>query len=76
MFTIQYEAVGGAHKMQAVDTNQRRKLLHCIASFPHPILAVYEQASPITKAVRRDMQSYPGTLSTHARAFAFTMTPA
>lgn len=70
MFTIQYEApISGAHKMQNFDTTSRQKLLIHLSRFNQPIVAVYEQATPITKAVRSELKTWPGTLSKYAREF-------
>jgi len=70
MFTIQYEAIGGEHKMQTVDGNNRRKLVAHLASFPAPIVAVYEQATPITKTIRKELADWPGAKTRHAVRFA------
>ena len=72
MFTIQYETVSGEHKMQAFDSNSRAKLLTVLAHFNRPIVAVYEQASPITKTVRKELAAWPGGKSDAARAFIKT----
>lgn len=70
MFTIQYEAVGGEHQMQALDSTSRFHLLKHLAHFKRPITAVYEQASPITKAVRAELRNLPlNTMSAAAREF-------
>lgn len=69
MFTIQYTAVNGESKLQTLDSNSRQKLLDLLARFERPIVAVYEQASPITKTIRKDLVSYPGGLSQPARDF-------
>ncbi len=74
MFTIQYQAPSGEHKMQAFDSNSRTKLLTVLSHFNHPIVAVYEQASPITKAVRKELAAWPGSKS--AAALDFIKTPA
>lgn len=71
MFTIQYEAVNGEQKMQEFDSKSRQKLVTHLAQFTRPIAAVYEQATPITKTMRSELQTWHGTLSTHAREFAF-----
>lgn len=72
MFNIQYKAVNGERKMQAFDSTSRQRLVAHLARFEHPITDVYEQASPITKTVRSELQTWPGTLSRCAREFAFT----
>lgn len=70
MFTIQYEAANGMHKMQTFDSTQRRRLIQHLASFPAPIIAVYEQASPITKTMRKELAEWPGAKTRYAIAFA------
>jgi len=52
MFLIQYEAVSGEHKIQQFDSNSRDRLAAHLARFSHPIIAVYEQSTTITKAMR------------------------
>lgn len=71
MFTIQYKAIDGTHKLQSLDTERRSKLLVHLARFDRPITAVYEQASPITKAVQKELRAWAGRLSREAREFAF-----
>lgn len=71
MYTIQYEAMDGTHKMQTLDTGSRTRLLIQLAGFTRPIVAVYEQATPITKAVQRDLAKWPGSKSPAAMDFAF-----
>lgn len=68
MFTIQYEDVNGTHKMQDVDSNSRVRLLQYLATFNRPVVAVYEQASPITKTVQSQLRNMRD-LSSHARDF-------
>ncbi len=70
MYTIQYEDVSGAYKMQAFDTRDRGRLVTHLARFQRPIVAVYEQTTPITKAVRKELQRYrSGHVSRFAREF-------
>ena len=69
MFTIQYVAVSGEHKMQTLDSNSRTKLVMHLARFKRPIVAVYEQASPITKTIREELRTWPGTKLQFAREF-------
>lgn len=69
MFHIQYEAVDGSHKMQVFDSKSRVRLVAHLAKFEHPIMAVYEQATVITKAVRKELTEYPGTKTRYARDF-------
>ena len=71
MFTIQYEAINGEQKLQEFDTRDRKTLFRHLASFSAPILAVYEQASPITKTAQSELRTY-FNLSRHARDFAFS----
>lgn len=69
MFTIQYTAMDGESKMQDLDSNNRNRLIVHLASFPRPILAIYEQTTPITGAVRKEMATWQGTMSAAALAF-------
>lgn len=69
VYTIQYESVGGEHKMQNFDSGDRVKLLIHLANFSRPIVAVYEQATPITKTVRRDLAAFTVTKNRFAREF-------
>lgn len=76
MFTIQYQRIGsGEIFLQEFDSKSRDALVRHLARFQCPILAVYEQASPITKAVRLELRTFRGNLSRYAREFAF-MSPA
>lgn len=59
MFTIQYVGANGTHEMQTFDSRSRERLVNHLARFPHPIVAVYEQASPITKTVRKLLAERP-----------------
>lgn len=72
VFTIQYESVGGEHKMQDFDSRDRNKLLIHLANFSRPIVAVYEQATPITKTVRKDLAAFTVTKNRFAREFIKT----
>ena len=77
MFHIQYEAVNGEHKMQEFDSKSRQRLIGHLAGFNHPIMAVYEQANPITNAMRKALRDWPGSKTRHAVAFAHSsMSPA
>lgn len=70
MFTIQYQAVNGEHKMQAFDSRNRAQLAKHLARFDRPIMAVYEQATVITKAMRAELAKMPQhSLSGDARVF-------
>jgi hypothetical protein len=70
VFTIQYQAVNGEHKTQAFDSHSRTKLVKHLAHFEQPIMAVYEQATVITKAVRTELAKLPPTsISRAARDF-------
>jgi hypothetical protein len=70
MYNIQYEAVNGSHQMQTFD-GSRFQLLRHVARFERPIVAIYEQTTPITKAIRNDLRKTAGlpNLSTSARQF-------
>lgn len=59
MFNIQYEAPNGEHCMQSFDSKNRLQLANHLSRFDRPILAVYEQASPITKAIRAELAKRP-----------------
>lgn len=72
MYTIQYKAVDGSHKMQDFDSNSRTKLIAHLARFECPIIAVYEQATVITKRVKEDLRTWPGSINRNARDFIFT----
>ena len=70
MYTIQYEATSGTHRMQEFDSKNRERLVGHLARFRRPILAVYEQATPITKAIRAELAKLPDrALSQDARNF-------
>lgn len=70
MFTIQYKTVNGENKMQTLNSNNRFQLASHLARFKQPIIAVYEQATPITKAVRADLRNRSlNSLSRCAREF-------
>jgi hypothetical protein len=70
MFTIQYEALSGEHRMQSFDSKSRVHFVKHLARFKRPIMAVYEAASPITKAVRAELAELPrGSVSACARDF-------
>lgn len=70
MFTIQYTTVAGTTAMQEIDGRNRERLVRHLSSFSAPILAVYERASPITKAMRAELAKLPpSTLSRAAREF-------
>lgn len=69
MFTIQYIAVNGENKMQDLDSKSRSVLLTHLAKFQHPIEAVYEGSTPITKFMRIMLRNTAYPLSLHAREF-------
>lgn len=70
MYTIQYEAINGEMQMQAFETPRgRSRLIAHLAQFPWPIVAVYEQASVITKTVRKELAEWPGSKSRAALDF-------
>jgi hypothetical protein len=69
MFIIQYEAADGTHKMQDFDSSSRPKLIQHLARFDRPIMAVYEQSTPITAWARVALRTTHG-LSNAAREFA------
>lgn len=72
MFTIQYLTTSGEHRMQPFDSRNRAKLARHLARFECPIMAVYEQATVITKAMRAELKKCPTPLSREAREFAFS----
>lgn len=70
MYVIQYEALSGVHRMQEFDSNSRMRLAKHLSRFRRPILAVYEQTTPITKAIRAELAKLPDRdLSRDAREF-------
>lgn len=69
MFTIQYETTNGEHRMQNVGGENRQKFVSYLARFEHPIVAVYEQATVVTKIMRRELRNCPGPVSRYARDF-------
>ena len=73
MFTIQYlNPVTGETAMQDVDTRSRMKLAVYLTNFHFEILAVYEQCTPITKAMQQEIGKLGQTmtLTKQARDFA------
>lgn len=70
MFVIQYEAVDGTHKMQDFDSNSRPKLIQHLSRFERPIMAVYEQTTPITNWAKIALRGHAGNLTRPAREFA------
>jgi hypothetical protein len=73
MFTIQFEAVDGSHKLQDFASTSRPKLIQHLSRFERPIMAVYEQSTPITNWARIALRSHSGHLSKAARDFASSM---
>lgn len=69
MFTIQYQAVDGSHKMQTFDSQSRAMLTSHLARFNRPIMAVYEQGTVITKAARKHLATWPGSKTRYAIDF-------
>lgn len=70
MYTIQYEAVDGTHKMQVFGGTNRANLVRHLSHFERPIIAVYEQTTPITKAMRNELAQLPRhTMTRSAREF-------
>lgn len=69
MFTIQYTAVNGESRMQELDSSNRGKLLAYLVRFEHPILAVYEQSTPITKTMQAKLRTWRGSISSCSRDF-------
>lgn len=69
MYTVQYVNVDGTHAMQQVECKARSTLAIWLARANKPIAAVYEQTTPITKAMRKELAEWPGTLSRCAREF-------
>lgn len=70
MFTIQYEGIDKQSHMQVLDSRSRTRLYSYLAQFPHTIIAVYEQSSVITKAVRKELAEWPGSKTKAASDFA------
>ena len=69
MFSIQYQAVDGTHKMQDFDSKSRAMLTVHLARFNRPIIAVYERANVITKSARADLMTWPGSKTRYAVDF-------
>lgn len=69
MFTIQYQAVDGTHKMQDFNTTDRMKLAIHLSTFSRPIIAVYENGNVITKVAQKEMTKWPGSKSRYAKEF-------
>lgn len=74
MYTVIYtDARGGSGKVE-VNIKTRKEITRFVARFSLPVVAVFEQATPITEAVRNDLkQNYRGVLSNVARSFVFPM---
>jgi len=69
MFTIQYEAIDGSHKMQSFDSKSRMMLIAHLARFGRPVAAVYEGSTPITKWAKENLRTWPGSKNRHAQDF-------
>lgn len=69
MYHIQYETVFGTHELQEIDTRKRHVVVAHLARYEHPIVAVYEQTTTVTKAMREELRKWPGSLSQYARDF-------
>lgn len=69
MFAIQYETVSGAHAFEKFESESWQLLIHHLAEFKHPIMAVYERDVPITKAVRTSLAQHRHPVSRRAREF-------
>ena len=72
MYTIQYQAVNGEHKLETFNSNSRTELVAHLAQASLPIMAVYEQGTPITKRTKEDLRTWPGSINRNARDFIFT----
>lgn len=70
MYAIQYRAGDGSSKLQYLDVKSRQKLTKHLASFECSILGVFEQSTPITEAVRKDLTQWTGRMTAAAKAFA------
>lgn len=68
MFTIEYVASDGKRGMETFLGNNREKLVSYLARFDHSITAVYEQTTPVTKAICKSLAERPYK-SDAARAF-------
>jgi len=72
MFTIQYIDVAGHTVTQNFDGRDRRRLAKHLSRFSRPIVNVYEQATPITNTMRKELRTSKDlSLSIYARGFAF-----
>lgn len=71
MYTIQYIALSGETRTQELDVKARNKVVRHLARFKRPILEVYEQATPVTRAVQHELAKLPKRgLSNEARIFS------
>jgi hypothetical protein len=61
MFTIQYEAVDGTHKLWTFE-GRYHSLVRQLIEYDREVTAVYEQATAITKRVRVDMLRAPNLM--------------
>lgn len=74
MYTVTYKDAKGTTDKVEVDVKSRKEITRFVARFNLPVVAVFEQATPITEAVRNDLKhNYKGVLSNGARAFVFPM---
>jgi hypothetical protein len=76
MFTIEYKAANGEHQTQVFDTRNRLTLAKHLSRFNLPIVAVYEQATAITKAMQSELKNMPhNRMSRHALSFIGSRAP-
>ena len=69
MYTLQYQDVSGQSRMQDIDASET-KMVWYLSRFEHTILAIYENGTPVTKQIRKELAVWPGTMTAPARAFA------
>jgi hypothetical protein len=73
MFTIQYIDIAGHTVTQNFDGRDRGSLARHLSRFSRPILNIYEQATPITNTMRKELRTSKDlSLGVYARNFAFS----
>lgn len=75
MYTVQF-MVNGECVAREFNSRSRSVLVYHLAKSEHPIVAVFEQVTVVTKIIRRLMTEYRGKKSKAARDFANQLPPA
>lgn len=71
-FSVQYALSSGEHRLVDVaHANNERQLVALLALFDHPIAAVYEGGTVVTKRTRNQLAAWPGKMTRYALDFAF-----